>query len=369
MKLPILGIHHISVIAQQPQENVEFYTGVLGLRLVKNTLNYDDMSMYHFYYGNEDASGNLSTFFPIPSSEEGVVGTGQVAYQTYLVPKGSFDFWSKRLESFKVPYYFMNRHGRRYLVFKDPHGYELEMVETMNSSLPNPWEFNGVDAQVGIQSILSAGLYSSDISSTHTLLTEIFGYKQVGLDGGMRLYRLHDGIDGELEIRDTMATPGKRGYGTVHHIALRVHDGDIDAWRDHLIDLGYQPTEVRERQYFRAIYFRDRGGILFELSTESPGMTVDESVEKLGTELLIPKHYEAYREEILSRLVPVSVRPIDKLQTYSYRNLNEYEFIQKRQAILEEINAIKQKETLTQDDEKRLDTLRKEYRDSREDLK
>lgn len=369
MNNKILGIHHISVIAQHPQENIEFYTGFLGLRLVKNTLNYDDMTMYHFYYGNEDASGNLSTFFPIPSSDEGQVGTGQVAYQTYLVPQGSFDFWVARLEAFQIPYYFMNRHNRRYLVFKDPHGYELEMVEVINASFTNTWSYNGVNPSVGIQSILSAGLYSSDISSTHTLLTDIFGYKVVNKDAGMTLYRLHDGIDGELELRDTLAPIGKRGYGTVHHIALRIEDGSIDAWRDRLVEAGYQPTEVKERHYFRALYFRDRGGILFELSTVSPGMGVDESVEALGSKLMIPAHYMEFKDEIESRLVPVEVKPIQALSTYSYRNKKEYDFIVKRQAILEEINTLKRQETISEDDQKRLATLRKKYRDSREDLK
>lgn len=140
MVLKTLGIHHISVVAQHPQENVDFYTSFLGLRWVKNTLNFDDKTMYHFYYGNHDASINLSTFFPMPSSDEGSVGVGQVAYQTYVVPMGSFEFWEKRLNAFGLSYYYMIRFGKQFLIFQDTHGYELELVEATIPNISNKWE-------------------------------------------------------------------------------------------------------------------------------------------------------------------------------------------------------------------------------------
>lgn len=369
MELKTKGIHHISVIAQHPQENIEFYTGFLGLRLVKNTLNYDDMSMYHFYYGNHNASGNVSTFFPIPSSEEGKVGQGQVAYQTYLIPKGSMEFWVNRLQAFKLPYFKMKRHGRIYLVFKDPHGYELEMVEHDEVLQSNNWEFNGVNKAVSIQSIKSAGLYSSNREETHKLLTSVLGYSEVARDAGMILYRINDGLDGELEIRESDAEIGTRGYGTVHHIALRVSDDDIEKWYDKLVELGYSPTEVKERNYFRALYFRDRGGILFELSTLSPGMLVDEDEETLGESFIIPKHQLEFKEEILKRMAPVEVKEITQINTYSYRNRSEYEFVTNRQNILNAINHIKSKGDLSEEDHAELDRLRKAYKATREDFK
>ena len=369
MELKTQGIHHISVIAQHPQENVEFYTGFLGLRLVKNTLNYDDMSMYHFYYGNHNASGNVSTFFPIPSSEEGKVGQGQVAYQTYLIPNGSMDFWVNRLKDFKIPFYKMKRHNRVYLIFKDPHGYELEMLEHDEVLKSNNWEFNGVNKAVSIQSIKSAGLYSSNREETHKLLTSVLGYVEVSRDAGMILYRINDGLDGEIELRESDAEIGTRGYGTVHHIALKVGDEDIEKWYTKLIEEGYSPTEVKDRNYFKALYFRDRGGILFELSTLSPGMLVDEDEATLGERFIIPKHHIEYKEEIMKRLAPVEVKEIDGLNTYSYRNRNEYDFVMKRQSLLKQINALKSKENLNEDDHLELDNLRKAYKATREDFK
>lgn len=367
MKLKTYGIHHVSTIAQHPQENVEFYTGFLGLRLVKQTLNYEDSMMYHFYYGNHNASENISTFFPIPSADEGKVGTGQVAYQSYAVPKGSFNFWEKRLQAFNIPYYKMNRFGNWYLIFSDPHGYELELVETDMMGIENKWEYNGVTHDVSLQGILSAGLFSSNMLETDKLLTEILGYELIDENEEYRRYRIGNYLGGYLELRKSQIEPGQRGYGTAHHIALKIDDNAVEAWYQYLEENGYNPTKPRNRRYFQAIYFRDRGGILFELSTKSPGMMLDESEEELGKSFIIPQHFLDQTNEILKRIVPIEVRPIERLTTYSYRTLNEYEFVKRRQNILEQINKIKAKDTLNANDEKELESLREAFKQSRKE--
>lgn len=367
MVLKTLGIHHISVVAQHPQENVDFYTSFLGLRWVKNTLNFDDKTMYHFYYGNHDASINLSTFFPMPSSDEGIVGVGQVAYQTYVVPMGSFEFWEKRLNAFGLSYYYMIRFGKQFLIFQDTHGYELELVEANIPNISNKWEFNGVTKDVAIQGIDSAMLYSSNPESTYTLLTKILGYREINKEYKTILLESTLEIGGRLELSTQNIQPGKRGYGTVHHIALKVEDGSLEAWKTLLETNGYQPTQVRKRKYFEAIYFRDHGGILFELSTLSPGMTVDENVEELGSKLIIPPHYQNEEASILEYLPPVKLMTLNRLETYSYRTKSEYDFVEKRKQILGSINKIKSKEVRTSEDEKKLEALRKAFKASRKD--
>lgn len=369
MNLKIHGIHHVSTIAQHPQENVEFYTGFLGLRMVKNTLNYDDVSMYHFYYGNHDATQNVSTFFPMPSADEGKVGTGQVGYQTYAVPVGSLPFWEKRLQDFKIPYFMMNRYGLRYLVFKDPHGFELEMVEKPAYHDLNQWEFNGVKPEVAIQGIDSVALYSSHKQATLDLLVDLFGYQQVASDQGMIRLRVSDDLGGEIELRESQAPIGTRGYGTVHHVALKVDDGSLDGWYELLVEKGYTPTHIRKRHYFQSIYFRDKGGILFELATLGPGMMVDEPFETLGEAFIVPEHFKEKTDEILAQLAPIEVREIDQLHTYSYRDRQEYEFLKKRQDVVDQIAAIKRKDVLTDKDEASLKALRETFKTLRETLK
>lgn len=369
MSLKIYGIHHVSTIAQHPQENVEFYTGFLGLRMVKNTLNYDDVSMYHFYYGNHDATQNVTTFFPMPSAEEGKVGVGQVGYQTYAVPVGALSFWQQRLQDFKIPYFMMTRFGKRHLIFKDPHGYELEMVEKTSFHDLNQWEYNGVKRDVAIQGIDSVALYSSHKQATLDLLTDIFGYHEVGHDAGMIKLRVSDDLGGEIELRDAQAPIGTRGYGTVHHVALKVDDGSLDAWYERLVEKGFTPTHIRKRHYFQSIYFRDKGGILFELATLGPGMLVDEPFETLGETFIVPDHFKEKTAEILEHLAPIEVREIAQLHTYSYRDRNEYEFLKKRHDVVAQIAAIKNKKTLTQEDESALKALRETFKTLRETLK
>lgn len=367
MTLKVKGIHHVSSVSHHPQETIDFYAGLLGLRLVKNTLNYDDEKVYHFYFGNHNASTNLITMFPIVESDEGTLGMGQVGFVTYRVKPGSLKFWEERLKSFDLPYYYVTRFNELRLAFEDNNGLDYELVEG-STTIDNEWEFNGVNCDVAIQGIHSAQLYSSDVASTTKLLTEVFGYELISDEDEFSQFKIHDNLGGLMEIRKKFGSVGKRGYGTVHHIALQILDEDVELWHQKIKEAGYNPTEIKDRKYFKAIYFRDRGGILFELSTLKPGMSVDEDVEALGSHLLIPKHYEENTETILDTIMPVFVRPIDKLQSFSYRNRKEFEVIQKRQEILSEINQLKAKETLTIEEENRLQVLRREFIKAKEHL-
>lgn len=367
MTIKVKGIHQVSSVSHHPQETMDFYTGFLGLRLVKNTLNYDDEQTFHFYYGNQNASNNLITLFPIVDSDEGKIGMGQVGFVTYLVKPNSLAFWEERLKAFNLPHYYVTRFNEKRLAFQDRNGLDYELVEG-EATIENTWEFNGVTKDVAIQGIQSAQLYSSDVESTTQLLTEILGYELLHDEEEFAQFKINDEMGGLLEVRKKFGQIGTRGYGTVHHIALKINDEDVELWHQKITDAGYNPTEIKDRKYFKAIYFRDRGGILFELSTLKPGMTIDEDVDALGSELLIPKHYEEHKDIIEDRMMPVFVRPVDHLESYSYRNRKEFEVIQKRQEILAEINELKAKENLTQEEENKLQNLRREFIKAKEHL-
>ncbi|CAM3433152.1 ring-cleaving dioxygenase [Erysipelothrix sp. HDW6B] len=359
----ILGLHHVSSVVKNAQENVDFYAGMLGMRLVKKTLNYDDIEEYHFYYGNHDGSTGLSTYFPISDSKEGDIGDGQVGYVTYAVNTGALDFWKERLDHFDIFNYSYERFGERYLAFSDRHGLDIELVETPLG--PNSqWAFNGVQPETAIKGLYNAALFSERPAQTLSLFTDLFGYSVVAEDDEYYRLRIHEGLGGLIDIRKHTTTIGTKGHGTVHHIAFAIERGTEEAWREKLLSAGYFPTEVKNRKYFNAIYFRERGGILIELSTVTPGVTVDEPVETLGEAFIIPEHFEAQRLIIESKFMPVFVKEIDTLETYGYRNRYEYDMITKRNEIRESINAIKafeKERPLTDDEQEQLKALRKAF--------
>lgn len=307
-----MGIHHITAIVGHPQENVDFYAGVLGLRLVKQTVNFDDPGTYHLYFGNEGGKpGTIITFFPWAGAKQGVIGDGQVGVTAYAVPAGAMAFWEKRLESFQIPFTKMERFGEQYLEFDDPHGLHLEIVERADGET-NTWTFGGVTPEVAIKGFAGATLLSAQPEKTADLLENVMGLELVGKEGDFARYRATADIGNIIDLKLTSIGRGQMGVGTVHHIAWRaIDDADHLDWQEYIADNGYGVTAVRDRNYFNAIYFKEHGEILFEIATDPPGFAHDESQQTMGESLKLPAQYEQHRAQLEKVLIPIEVKPLD----------------------------------------------------------
>ncbi len=302
------GIHHITAISGHPQENMDFYGKVLGLRFIKKTVNFDDPNTYHFYFGDDMANpGTIITFFPFANGRKGRIGDGQVGRTTYIIPKGSMEFWEKRLKEYAVEYEKIERFSENYLSLNDTHGLKIELVEREIKD-KNNWEVFGISKNEAIAGFAGVVLLSYFPEKTAEMLVDLFGYKEIKKEKDyIRL--LSDGdIGNVVDIKLSTSGGGITSVGTVHHIALRTKD-DIEQlkFQDLLKDKGYAVTEVRDRNYFKSIYFRDKGGILFEIATDGPGFTIDEDIDKLGRELKLPKEYERLRSKLEDTLIPVDL--------------------------------------------------------------
>lgn len=309
MSVSIHGIHHISAICGDPQENLDFYIGLLGLRLVKRTVNYDDPGMYHLYYGDtEGAPGTLLTFFPIPGAPRGRRGTGEVSTTALAIPAESLGYWTERLVahgvSFDLP---AKRFGETVLGFADPSGLPLELVATSDGR-PG-WQSGPVPPEHAIRGIHSATLAVQAYEPTHAVLTEGLGCRLLGQEGERYRYAMGSAEPGALV--DVLYQPqqGRHGIGSlgsVHHIAWRVADeAALEGSRSQLAGRGLYPTPIRERNYFRSVYFREPGGVLFELATDPPGFTIDETVAELGMHLKLPAWLEPERRMLEENLAPL----------------------------------------------------------------
>ena len=307
------GIHHITAIVGHPQENVDFYAGVLGLRLVKQTINFDDPKTYHLYFGDGGGNpGTIITFFPWENARQGEIGAGQVGTTAYIVPTGSFPFWEKRLETFNIPVRKQVRFDETYLTFNDPHGLQIEFVER-ESGEQNDWTFGDVTPNVAIKGFAGATLLSAQPNKTAALLEDVMGLDRVGEDE--QFIRLHSSaeIGNVIDVKTTPHARGQLGVGTVHHIAWRANDDqDQLDWKQHLEHHGFRVTDVRDRNYFNAIYFNEPGDILFEIATDPPGFAQDEAEQTMGKNLKLPIEYEQRRAQLEEDLTPFSVRSLDK---------------------------------------------------------
>ena len=309
MEEKILGIHHITAIAGQAQRNYDFYTKVLGLRLVKKTVNFDDPGTYHFYYGNEKGSpGTILTFFPWTYVKRGMTGTGMATEIGYSVPAGSLEFWKNRFTEKNIQHdQPAERFGEKYLAFEDPDGLKLNLVVPSNDDLRNPWVSEGVDASVATKGFHSIVLTLKNVKPTAEVLTEIFGYRLLKQEGN--IYRfITDAIDNASIvdiIEDPTGKPGIVAGGTNHHVAFRVKNEEIlMAFREKIESRGHHITPKIDRNYFFSLYFREPGGVLFEIATDNPGFDIDEPVNELGSNLKLPSQYEVHRNEI-EQVLPV----------------------------------------------------------------
>jgi len=292
----------VTSIAEDPSENVSFYTDVLGLRLVKRTVNFDDTSTYHLYYGDEQGTpGTSLTFFASGRGRDGTVGRGQATATAFVVPPGSLAYWQDRLAAHGVAHEPpRDRFDGRVLPLWDHDGQPLELV-TGEGEI-EPWAGGPVPEEHAVRGFHSVTLHPIEPDSTAEVLA-MLGYELVAETDGRRRYAAGSDRAGLLDVRVDDGEQGIQGVGTVHHVAFRTaDDGTQAAWRERAADLGMRVTEQKDRRYFRSIYFREPGGVLFEIATEVPGFTRDESVEELGSELRLPPWLEGDRERITDRL-------------------------------------------------------------------
>jgi glyoxalase family protein len=322
MPEPIRGIHHITAIASQPQRNLDFYTQVLGLRLVKLTVNFDDPETYHFYFGDAlGHPGTILTFFPWQYVRRGRHGAGQVGMVAFTVPHNALGFWSERLKqhgaTVSSPF---QRFEEEVLPVLDPDGLPLELIASEAGKVSAAdWIGNPAPVEYAIQGFGQPTLLVEDLDPTARLLTDVFGMTAVRQSGGRYRFSSQEALSGhfaggqvDVEVRPDEPRGGM-GAGVVHHIAWRAADDAQQlAWRRELVERGLEVTPVLDREYFRSIYFREPGGILFEIATDPPGFAVDEPVDQLGTHLKLPAWFEPRRAQIETALPPLKLPQTDQ---------------------------------------------------------
>jgi len=312
METLITGLHHVTALAGNAQRNVDFYTGVLGLRMVKKTINFDAPDVYHLYYGDETGSpGTIMTFFPYGGIPRGRKGVGQLTYTAFSVPTASLSFWMDRLNSYSIPYAGpYKRYNETYLRFEDFDGMGVELVATDNDNRTG-WVNGKIPADYAVRGFHTVTLNEQNIDKTVKLLTETMNHTVVAEEEGR--IRLQSGQGGPGTFVDVQHAPkevrGLQGGGSVHHVAFATTNDESQlAIREKLLTDGYNPTHVLDRNYFHSIYYREPGGILFEIATNPPGFAVDETVESLGSSLKLPEWYEPRREQIEAGLPVIEVK-------------------------------------------------------------
>jgi len=320
MQNSISGLHHVTAIASDPQRNLDFYVGLLGLRLVKRTINFDDPGTYHFYFADARGTpGTILTFFPWPGARRGRLGTGEVKATAFAIASASVGYW---LERFKANHVMaervLSRFGEELIRFADPDGMMLELVASSATVGIESWKESSVPAEHSLRGFhgVSAALEGSE--RTAKLLTETFGYQLVEEAGNRFRFAAHgEAVTGRfidlLCVPDSYRAGG--GAGSVHHIAFRTADHEQQrTWREKIVSLGYNVSPVMDRTYFYSIYFREPGGVLFEIATDPPGFTLDESLDELGSKLCLPPWMEPSRAQIEKGLPPITLLPKKKAE-------------------------------------------------------
>jgi glyoxalase family protein len=318
MLSPVVGLHHVTAIASDPQRNLDFYTQVLGLRFVKRTVNFDDPGTYHFYFGDDAGSpGTILTFFPWPHASRGHSGAGEVTKTAFSVPASSLEYWQERLNDEGV---LVEQTGKRFeeqvLTLSDPDGLKIEIVAHADAGAGNAPRFASVPPEHAIRGFFGVTLSEQKADQTAAILT-VMGFQKTGGEGNrIRFSAEGHALGNHIDLLvDPSAKFGRSGAGSVHHIAFRAKDDAAQKeWRQEIAK-HLDVTPVMDRTYFHSIYFREPGGVLFELATDPPGFALDEPVESLGEELRIPQWLEAQRSLIERRLPSIalhkSVPPIE----------------------------------------------------------
>src|SRR5262245_4637612 len=345
MSRDIFGIHHVTAITSDPQRNIDFYTGILGLRFVKLTVNQDDPTSYHLYYGDElGRPGTILTFFHWPNIPRGHRGTSQVVATAFLVPEGSINYWMNRLMKNQIEFHgpFTRFDDEQVLSLHDPDGLELEIVapRSADDRSSNIWKEGPVPIQHAVRGFYSVTLSEEGYERTASVLTNELGFVPTRQDGSRFRYEIptakssssakadaeEAGLKGGAKIVDVLCLPytqqGVIGIGSVHHVAYRTPtDAQQQAVRRKLVRARLNATPVIDRFYFHSVYFREPGGVLFEIATNPPGFTVDEKDDELGTHLVLPPWLESVRGD-LEKILPPIVHPEKGIKTSSSESIN-----------------------------------------------
>ena len=312
MESNVSGIHHITAITDDPQHNIDFYAGVLGLRLVKKTVNFDVPDTYHFYYGDDlGHPGTILTFFSWPGYPKGRSGSGQATTISFAIPESALSYWQERLRAHGVEVgELITQFGEQVLSFSDPEGLGLALVVQQGAEQRTGWTKGMIPAEYAIRGFHSVSLSITQLEATQNVLTKLLGFRATGEEGNRTRYEV--GNSGNATLVDLLTVPGMRrgveSIGTVHHVAWRTANDDEQLeWRHKIADAGLSVTPVLDRTYFHSIYFREPGGVLFEIATDLPGFAIDEAPEELGTHLRLPPWLEQQRPTLEHDLPPVSV--------------------------------------------------------------
>lgn len=308
------GLHHVTAIAEDPQRNVDFYTTVLGLRLVKRTVNFDAPDTYHLYYGDESGRpSTLLTFFPWPGAPYGRQGTGLTTATAFSIPPESLGWWQTRLRGLGVdaddP---VARADEEVLRLRDPDGLVIELVAADGDSRSGWDGVAAIPSDHAIRGLFSVTMTEQQLDPTAEMLAGLLGMRPGQDSSDAARFVMAGGADGTaVDVLPSRASRGLQAAGTVHHIAFRAPDRETQArWRLELLDAGVQVTEILDRQYFTSIYFREPGGVLLEIATDQPGFTVDEPLLELGQHLKLPPWLEPNREQIEASLPALRVPPV-----------------------------------------------------------
>lgn len=356
--MQVKGIHHISTIVKHPQENLDFYASFLGLKLIAKSVNFDDANTYHIYLGNHNNDlGTAITFFPwFNNAKEGVIGGGQLGITTYEIPIGSKQFWLDRFKQFKVHYEINKRFNDEYIFFKDRHGVLNELVEG-NINSPNLHEFNGITTNNAIKGFAGGLIYSLDPEKSKDFFVNILGLK-VSLENE-RYYRLKLLDNKYLDLDKIKYSRGVRSTKTVHHIAFTVSEEDLIKYKQKLESLNIYVSDIKDRHFFKSIYFKEPGGLIIELATEKPGFYI-----KDNENIFIPPHLSKIKKDLTNSLVPLTVNEISELKDYPYETKEEYLLYIEHQKMLNRINFLANQSkirTLTEEELKEQKELRKQY--------
>lgn len=307
----ITGIHHVTAIASDAQKNIDFYTGILGLRLVKKTVNFDGPDVYHFYYGDEEGTpGSILTFFPYQGLVGGRHGKGMLNTTSFSVPASSLNYWLERLKRFGIPYKRpQERFGEETVVyFEDEDGLGLELVFT-NRDRRKGYARGIIPSEHAIKGFYNVEVWEEGYERTAALLIEQLDHQLIAEKGNRFRFAATDAPGSYIDILcspDSMK--GLAGSGTVHHIAFATPNQETQyAVRQRIVKRMLNPTPVLDRNYFTSIYFREPGGVLFEVATSGPGFGIDETKEHLGESLKLPPQFEKDREQIEKTLPPVTI--------------------------------------------------------------
>lgn len=310
MKKHHKGIHHITALAGDAQRNAGFYVKLLGMRLVKKSVNQDDPGTYHLFYGNANGSpGSGITFFPWPMARQGKAGLGEAVKVAFAVPSDSIDFWVGHLGEndidFDGPY---NRFGQQAIALRDPDRLQLELVFDEHSEELPGWEGSNIPANFGIRGFRGTTLSLNEAEPTAEVLTSIFGFKKTESSRESVHYTTDAPIGGSVIIKEGQPKPSSNGRGIIHHVAFRAKDDkELSSLRKKVQDMGLHPSEIIDRHWFHSVYFRSPGGVLFEIATDGPGYAVDEDADKLGEKLILPPWLESKREMIEKRLPEINL--------------------------------------------------------------